>query len=166
MARTRAFSMRVAAVMALMCAGANVAAAQPARNTTLTVNSTGLSVTTTTPDDYDAGSVVVGTVTFTVDLVSATGNPLRTRVTTVNLLCAAGCPAGFGRLEWRRADLGVWNPLTTSPVLVEQRTATFDGANDPWSRQVFWRYTLDWTTVPPSGPTAFPVTFQLVVTAP
>lgn len=144
-------------------------AAQPPR-TVLTVSGLPLSVTNPTADDFDAGSVSLGSSAFTVDLTTNGGGGFSPRVTTVSVRCTSTCPSSgtlpVASLQWRRADLGTWNTLTTAFVAVETRTATFAGANDPWSNSIFWRYLLSWTTRPPAAATQFRLDFQLQVTAP
>jgi hypothetical protein len=71
-----------------------------------------------------------------------------------------------GGLQWRRADLATWNTLTTAFVTVEARTATFNGANDPWNNAMFWRYVLTYTGTPPTAASEFRIQYQLQVTAP
>ena len=145
--------------------------AQGSRRTNLTVTGLPLSVATTTTADFDALSVAIGSFSFTVDLTTNSGGAgFSPRSTTVQVRCGTPCPASgtlaVGSLQWRRSDLGTWNPLTTAYVTVENRTATFGGANDPWSNTVFWRYALSWTGNPPTAATAFYLQFQLTVAAP
>lgn len=156
------------ALLALLPA---MASAQGNRRTNITTTGFPLSVTQTTPTDYDAGFVTLGTTSFTVDLRTNNGaGGFSPRQTTVRVRCGGACPASgtaaLNRLQWRRADLGVWNPLTTAFVDVETRVATFNGANDPWSNSLQWRYTLDWASVPPAAATAFYIEVELQVTAP
>ena len=155
-----------AVLFAVLAGAAPRLEGQTNRLTVLTLSGFPLTVTTTTTADYDAGSAVLGSTGFTVDLTSNAGAGFATRVTTVNVQCGLPCPAGVGSLQWRRNDLGVWNSLTTSFVLVEARTATFNGANDPWSNTIHWRYLLGWTTHPPAPTDQYLVQFQLVVSAP
>lgn len=141
--------------------------AQGNRRTTVTVTGLPLSVTQTTTTDFDAGSVAIGSISIAVDLTTNTGaGGFSPRVTAVNIRCGPTCTGNFARIQWRRADLGTWNPLTTSFVNIETRTATFNGTNDPWSNTVFFRYQLAYASDPPSGPTQHTLEFQLVVTAP
>lgn len=145
--------------------------AQGSRRTNITTTGFPLATTSTSPADFDAGFVAIGSTTFTVDLRTNTGGGgFSPRVTTVNVQCAAPCPASgtasLAGLQWRRADLGVWNTLTTAYVPVESRTATFAGANDPWQNTLFWRYLLSWTGTPPAAASDFYVRLELVVTAP
>ncbi|MEX2181958.1 MAG: hypothetical protein WD771_07945 [Gemmatimonadaceae bacterium] len=164
-------SLRVAGVCGAVLLAATVGVAptlhgQTNRLTVLTLSGFPLTVSTTTPADFDAGSVPLGTTGFTVDLTSNAGPGFATRVTTVNVQCGLPCPAGVTSLQWRRNDLSVWNTLTTSFALVESRTATFNGVNDPWSNSMLWRYLVGWTTNPPAPTEQYLITFQLVVTAP
>jgi hypothetical protein len=147
------------------------AEAQGNRRTTLATTGFPISATSTTPVDYDAGFVAIGSTTFTVNLTTnAGGGGFSPRVTTVRVRCGSPCPASgtlpVSGLEWRRSDLGTWTPLTTAFADVEVRTATFNGTNDPWSNSLFWRYALTWAGVPPTAQTQYFIEFQLQVTAP
>lgn len=151
----------------LIASVAAVAQAQGNRRTVLAITGLPLSATSTSPNDFDAGSVSVGSHAFSVDLTTNTGGAgFSPRQTTVNVRCAAGCPADVTNLQWRRNDLGTWNTLTTTFAQVETRTATFNGTNDPWNNTLFWRYLLNWTSSPPAAAVTFLIEFQLVVTAP
>lgn len=157
-------------VIAALVFGPRTLEGQGQRRTEITLSGFPISNVSTAPADFDAGFVLLGSTSWTVDLTRNQGaGGFSPRVTTVNVVCAAPCPASgtlpVGSLEWRRADLGVWNPLSTTPTLVETRTATFNGTNDPWTNSVQWRYALSWTGTPPSAAT-FNVAFELVVTAP
>jgi hypothetical protein len=133
---------------------------------------TGFPLTNTGPSllDFDAGSVSLGSTTFTVNLTLNLFGNFSPRVTAVNVRCNPACPASgtlpLAGLQWRRADLATWNTLTTAFAPVETRTATFNGTNDPWSNSLFWRYQLSYTGTPPTAATQFNVQFQLQVTAP
>lgn len=165
-ARATARVVSIAAAFSLL-AGVSPLSAQGNRRTVLTVTGFPLTVATTSADDFTTGSISFGSTSFSVDLTTNSGGGgFSPRVTTVNVLCAAGCPGTVAQVQWRRADLGVWNSLTTAPVFIEARTATFSGTNDPWSRSVEWRYLLVWATTPPAAEVSFPISFELVVTAP
>lgn len=158
-------------VALLLAAFVPPAWAQGNRRTNITTAGFPLTSTSSSPADFDAGFVAIGSTTFTIDLRTNSGaGGFSPRVTTVNVQCAAPCPAGgtaaLSGLQWRRADLGVWNSLTANYVLVESRTAFFNGANDPWQNSLVWRYALSWTGTPPAAPTDFYIQMQLVVTAP
>lgn len=139
-----------------------------AQRVRLTLSGFPLQVTTTTGADFDAGSVALGSMSFTVDMTL--GVPLTATATTVSVSCDAPCPQSgslsLAALQWRRADLATWNTLTTSPTLVETRSVTFLGANDPWSNTVAWRYLLTWTANPPAAATRWRIRFQLTTSAP
>lgn len=157
--------------LAVLAAVKTPAQAQGSRRTNITTTGFPLATPSTSPADFDAGFVAIGSTTFTVDLRTNTGlGGFSPRVTTVNVQCAAPCPASgtaaLSGLQWRRADLGAWIPLTTAYVQVESRIATFAGANDPWQNTLFWRYVLWWTGTPPAAATEFYVRLELVVTAP
>lgn len=164
-------SRRALVLLALASGAIASLEAQGNRRTNLTVTGLPLSVATTTTADFDALSVAIGSFSFTVDLTTNSGGAgFSPRSTTVQVRCGTPCPAtgtlAVESLQWRRSDLGTWNPLTTAYVTVENRTATFGGANDPWSNTVFWRYALSWTAHPPTAATAFYLQFQLTVAAP
>lgn len=141
------------------------------RRTTLTLAGFPLAVASTSASDFDAGAVTLGSTSFTVDLTTNSGGGgFSPRVTEVAVACTAPCPntgtLGVSGLQWRRNDLGTWNALTTTNVVVETRTATFNGTNDPWSNTLHWRYVLSWTANPPTGATNWQVAMRLTVTAP
>jgi hypothetical protein len=143
---------------------------QGSRRTNLTITGFPLSVASTTIAQFDAAAILIGSTTFTVDLrTNNGGGGFSPRVTTVQVNCLAPCPATgtlpVGSLQWRRTDLAAWSPLTTAPVTVETRTAAFNGANDPWSNSMQWRYAANWENTPP-GAASFRIQYQLVVTAP
>ncbi len=155
-------------LLAVALLGSSVAVdAQGNRRTRLQVTGLPLTLSATSTTDFDAGSVTIGTVNFNVNLTSNTGGGgFSPRVTTVQVRCGATCTGAFNRLQWRRNDLAVWNTLSTTFVTIETRTATFNGTNDPWANSIIFRRLLDYATDAPSGPTAFTLQFQLVVTAP
>lgn len=160
----RKFALAVGA-LALLTASAD---AQGGRRTFLYITGLPLTVTSTTAAEFEAGAVQIGTMTFTVDLTANNPN-FSPRSTTVEVRCAV-CPAAGtiapAGLQWRRGDLGSWNPLTTGFAFVEQRLAFWRGANDPWSNTISFRYALDWATSAPSAATEFQLEFQLTVAAP
>ncbi len=171
-ALTRAALCTVALVLGSgLCAPveADAQRAPRGRRTVLTVTGFPFTVTGTTPADFDAGAVTLGTITFRVD---ATSNrpAFSPRATTVNVRCFAPCPASgtipATGLQWRRGDLGTWNALTTTFSMVELRNVVFNGANDPWTNTIQFRYALAWATSPPRPATQFRVELQLVVAAP
>ena len=140
------------------------------QNTRITLSGFPLAVATTTGADFQAGFVSLGTMSFSVDATTLS-LLFTTRTATVAVLCDAGsCPQTgtlpVSGLQWRRADLATWNTLTTSPVVVETRSMTWGGTNDPWSNSVEWRYQLSWTATPPQALTRWRIRFQLTVTAP
>lgn len=146
---------------------ADALAGQGNRRSNVTISGFPLTVVGTSTTDFDAGFILFGQTSFTVDLrTNAGGGGFSPRSTTVSVRCGAPCPASGNQVEWRRVDLAAWNALSTSFADIETRIAAFDGANDPWARNVEWRYTLAWATTPPGGPIQVPVEFQLVVAAP
>lgn len=168
-ARTRSALCAVALMLgSTVCLPAD-AHAQGGRRTFLYITGFPFTVTGTTPADFDAGSVTLGTITFQVDATANTP-AFSPRATTVSVRCFAPCPstgtlAATG-LQWRRGDLGTWNPLTTAFSLVELRNLVPDGVNDPWSNTIQFRRTLAWATTPPTPATQYRIELQLVVAAP
>ncbi len=138
--------------------------------TRLTLTGFPLTVTSTSANDFEAGAVSLGSTTFTVDIVTNLFSLFRNRVTTVSVQCVAPCPfsgaTSAAGLQWRRDDQATWTNLTTTYVEIEERTATHNGANDPWGRTLHWRYQLDWTGNPPTPATQYRVRFRLQVAAP
>jgi hypothetical protein len=158
--------MRVALVgLALVAVSPEVLRAQRTR---LTISGLPLTVATTSANDFDAGAVALGSVSFTVEAISGPG--FSPRETTVQVQCRPACPntgtLALAGLQWRRNDLGVWNSLTGSYVTIEQRDLTYNGTNDPWSNSIHWRYVLSWTGNPPTPLTRWRIRFRLVVAAP
>lgn len=156
------------AVGVLALAAPEGAAQMGGRRTFLTITGLPLTVAGTTAAQFEAGSVTLGAFTFTVDLTANNPN-FSPRATTVQIRCFAPCPTSGAlsptALQWRRGDLATWNTLTATFVTVEQRTATFNGANDPWSNTIALRYLLDWATAAPTTG-EMRIQMQLTVTAP
>ncbi|MGH7700912.1 MAG: hypothetical protein ACREMJ_10410 [Gemmatimonadales bacterium] len=115
---------------------------------------------------YDAGFVLdPNPIVFTVN---ASGGPPVPRTTIVSVRAAAPTLGGgkpVADLEWRRADLGTWNAISTTDAVIESRPIVRSGLNDPWSNGVFLRIRLSWATDPP-GTYATPLVFTLTVTTP
>lgn len=155
---------------ALLLVAASVGSAHEAsaqgRRTTLTLSGFPLTASTTTTDEFDNGFSALGSTSFTVDLTTNNNASFLNRRTTVSIACAAPCPAGSSNLQWRRADQATWNTLTTTFVTVEERVATFGGANDPWGNTLAWRYLLSWTGSPPTAAQQFRIQMQLITSAP
>jgi hypothetical protein len=147
-----------------------VAGAQGGRRTSLTMTGWPLTLASTSGNDFEAGFVMLGSTTFTVDATSNSGSQFPNRSTTVEVQCAGGCPESgslsVGDVQWRRADQVAWTSLTTNFVAIEQRDLVFDGVNDPWGQSMQWRYLLSWTGSPPTAASQFRVRFRLLVTAP
>lgn len=157
-------------LLLLGCALLLPRAASAQWNTVLTLSGWPLTVTSTSGADFAAGAVSLGATGFTVDATTNLFNFFSTRSTTVEVQCVAPCPRSGTTtatgLQWRRDDQATWTNLTTAFVEVEQRTLTFNGANDPWGRTMLWRYQLNWTGNPPAPATQFRIRFRLVVAAP
>ena len=159
-------------VAGLLSAGLLAAAARDAgaqRRTSLAISGWPLTTTSTSANDFEAGFVLLGATSFTVDAVSNT--PAFTlRSTTVSVQCVPACPRGgtlpLAGVQWRRNDQATWNTLTTAYVAIETRTLSFGGVNDPWSQTVQWRYALNWATNGPTAASQFRIRFRLTVAAP
>lgn len=161
--------MKPRAFLALLVAALATRTVEAQARTTLTVSGWPLAATSTSAAEFEAGSVALGSTAVTVDLV-ATNPPLTSRSTTVEVQCVPACPRSgtlpLLGLQWRRDDQATWTPLTTAYAIIETRTATFNGANDPWSRTIHWRYTLTWAGNPPMAVSEFRLRFRLTVAPP
>lgn len=140
-----------------------------AQQTRMNITGWPITRTTTTGADFEAGAIALGSTSVTVD-ARTNGPPLSPRTTTVAVSCVPACPRtgtlSLAGLQWRRDDQVGWTTLTTTDVVVEQRQVFFNGANDPWTRTIEWRYVLNWLTNPPTAATQFRIRFRLTVTAP
>jgi len=117
--------------------------------------------------DFNAGVIAEPTgILFTV---AVTGGPANVFRTTTVAIRASSATLGGGKLlsdlEWRRADLGTWNPMTTTDAAIESRQQKKNGTNDPWSNTVFLRMQLTWATDAP-GTYTTGLVFTLTVTTP
>jgi len=164
--RGRGLMRRLAVVGALLALAGGEARAQ--RQTVLTVATFPLVVTTTTGNDFENGSVALGSLNFSVN--ATTNSPaFSPRETTVQIMCvAAACPnqgtLSLTGLQWRLGVGGTWTQLTTAYVTVETRDVVFSGSNDPWSNDIYFRYVLSWTGNPPTASqTRWRIRFRLVV---
>jgi len=140
-----------------------------AQRTVLSLSGWPRTVTSTSATDFEAGFVLLGATTFTVD--ATTNTPVLTsRSTTVAVQCVPACPRTgtlpLAGVQWRRNDLATWNTLTTAYVPIETRTLVFGGVNDPWTQTLQWRYALNWATNGPTAASQFRIRFRLTVAAP
>jgi len=139
-----------------------------AQKTQLTVSGYPIAFPSPTAADYTAGFITsTGSLLFTVDATS--GNSLQ-RTTSVSIRCAAPCPATgtkpLNTLQWQRPG-GPWTTLTTTNALVESRAVLRGLVNDPWSNTIDFRFTLGWTTDPPSASAnTYNIILTLTVTVP
>lgn len=123
--------------------------------------------------DFAAGVIQsAAPISFTVTPKTGTTSQ---RTTTVSIRCAVPCPMtgtkSVSTLSWRRADLGVWNVLTTTDAIVESRPVFYKqpapASNDPWSNSIYFQFTLDWLTDPPSATqNSYSIIMTLTVTVP
>lgn len=154
---------------ALLVAALAMRTVEAQARTTLTVSGWPLAAASTSAAEFEAGSVALGSTAFTVDLV-ATNPPLTSRSTMVEVQCVPACPRSgtlpLAGLQWRRDDQATWTTLTTAYAIIETRTATFNGTNDPWSRTMLWRYALTWAGNPPTAVSEFRLRFRLTVAPP
>jgi hypothetical protein len=135
-------------VAAISLAVALFASTLDAQKTNLTVTGGTISFPAPTAADYDAGYMDAPTgATVTLDAQNGTS-----RTTTIAIRATSASLGGgkaIGQLQWRRADLAVWNSITLTDAQVEQRVQIRNGLNDPWGNTIFFRMLLDWTTDPP-----------------
>ena len=147
-----------------MLAGAPAVRAQG--RISITVTGGPVAFPTPTAADYDAGFIQASApLVFTVD---ATGGPAVQRTATVSITGTSATLGGakpLADLQWRRADLGAWNPLGVGGVAVESHPIVRNGLNDPWTNSVFFRMLLAWATDPP-GTYTTGVNLTLTVTTP
>jgi len=119
-----------------------------AQKTTLTLTNATVTFPAPAAADYINGYVDATGVTFQL---AATAGASRTATVLIRATSASlGGGKVLGDLEWRRSDLAIWNPITTTDVQVEQRVMVKNGANDPWSNTIFFRMLLSWTTDAPA----------------
>ena len=116
---------------------------------------------------YDAGVNTNATgIGFTVDAVGGPANQDRTTTVSVRATSATlGGGKALSDLQWRRADLGTWNPMTTSDAAIDSRPVRRNINNDAWNNTVFLRMLLNWTTDAPATYSTGLV-FTLTVTTP
>jgi hypothetical protein len=144
-----------------------------AQRTRMTVSGFPINFPTPSGADFDAGFIESATgITFTID--AQTGSNTQ-RTTTVMIRCGAPCPTtgtkSLSELSWRRADLGTWNPLTTTNDVVESRLVfrnqPLPASNDPWSNTLYFQFALSWLGDPPSAtPNSYNIIMTLIVTVP
>ena len=137
----------------------------PAQQATLTLVNAPATLSTPTAADYNAGFVAEPTgITFLVGL-SGGGNTARTTIVSIRSTATTmGATKPIGDLQWRRADLGTWNSVTTNNVVV-QTVTPFRRNDPPWSNTIFFRALLSWTADPPGSYSA-PLVVTLTVTTP
>ena len=160
--------MRVAVILLLLAGKMSVPAT--AQRTTLSVS--GFPITfSPTAAQLSTGFVdSPSPITFTVD---ATAGTTAQRTTIVTIRCEAPCPVSGSKsmsgLNWRRADLALWNAMTTVDAFVESRfvyrNQPLPASNDPWSNSIYWRALVDWTTDAP-GTSTYNIVMTLTVTVP
>lgn len=116
-----------------------------------------------TETNYDNGSVpATSALAFTLDLSKGGGGTGRHGIISIRAASAfMGGTKPIGDLQWRRADLGTWNSVTTTNVQIESRAMVKGGLNDPWSNSVFFRTLLSWST---DGPATYTPTIILTCT--
>jgi hypothetical protein len=136
-----------------------------AQQGTLTVINAPAALSAPAAADYNAGFVVGPTaITFTVGLSGGGNTPRTTIVSIRSTATTMGGTKPIGDLQWRRADLGTWNSITTSDVVI-QTVTPFRRNDPPWSNAIFFRALLSWTTDPPGSYLA-PLVLTLTVTTP
>ena len=142
-----ALLIRLAPSLALLALAGSAVGAQNPRSV-LTITAT-VVFPAPTANDYEAGFVnSTAGVTFNVNATQG-AQPHTTTVLIRSLSANLGGTKPIGHLQWRRADLAVWNNLSAADVQVEQRPQTLNVLNDPWGNTIFFRMVLNWTTDPP-----------------
>lgn len=132
---------------------------------TLTVTGGPATFPAPTGTDYDAGYLDdPAGIAFQLGVAGAAA----TRTTTVSIRATTPTLGGgkpVGDLEWRRADLPTWNPMTVGDAVVESRPVRKNQLNDPWGNTVFLRMRLTWANDAPATYTTG-VVLTLTVTTP
>lgn len=135
-------------IAAISLAVALFASPLAAQKTILTLTGGVVTFPAPTAADYDAGYIDSPGMTFTVN--AQTGASRTTTISIRSTSASLGGAKPIGELQWRRADLAVWNPIALSDAQVEQRVQVRNGLNDPWNNTIFFRMLLNWTTDPPA----------------
>jgi len=133
------------------------------QNTRLNIGGFNGNIGTASVANFDAGMrTSANDMTYTVTIASLSDQ----RNTSVYVRANAATMGGskpVSDVEWRRDDLSVWNPLTTSDVLIESRTIQTNGTS--WANSLWFRCNLNWTSdVSLAYSTTITITLQ--VTAP
>jgi hypothetical protein len=132
---------------------------------TLTVTNAPATLSVPIAADYNAGFVAGLTgISFTVDITAGANINRSTIVSIRSTAPTMGGTKPVGDLQWRRADLGTWNSLTTSDLVVQSVTP-YRRNDPPWSNTIFFRALLSWTADPPGSYVA-PLVLTLTVTTP
>ena len=159
----------VGAAALLLVLGAPEARAQ---KLTLLINSgSPVAFPNATEADYDNASVnaTTGSVTataplsFTLDLLGGGGGGV-SRTGSLSIRSSSATMGGtkpIGDLQWRRGDLGTWNDMTTTNVLVQSNTMQRNSVHDPWGNTIVFRVKLNWGT---DGPATYTPTIVLTAT--
>lgn len=133
----------------------------------LTITGAPVSFSAPTVTDYNNGYLPAGgALTYTV--AGTGGGRGISHTSTVSVRATTGTLGGtkvITDLQWRRADLSTWNPMTTTAAQIEQRLIVRRGSNDPWSNQVFLRMLLSYANDGP-GTHSATLVFTLTVTTP
>ena len=131
-------------VLRLLLATTLSAAGLNAQNTSLSISGFASgNFGNSTVANFDAGFDEAGqVVTFTVAITTGAAS----RKTNVYISATAGTIGSnpIADVVWRRNDLGVWNPLSTTPVLVETRTIA--GVGTSWANGVVLRIQYPWNS--------------------
>jgi hypothetical protein len=152
---------RVALAGVALVAATNVAAA--AQTTRITAAGFTGSVGTATGADFAAGfRQAASDVTLTVlNVANAAARTYR-----IDIFCAAATLGGtkpVSDLEWRRTDLTAWNPMSTTPTLVQSGAVPGVGASV--ATGVRLRMRLNFATDVPATYSAT-VSYRLTITTP
>lgn len=158
-------SWRLAAISCLALALPATLLAQGKEKLTITGGPVSFPAPTVT--DYNNGYLSAGgALTYTV--AGTGGGRGISHTSTVSVRATTGTLGGtksITDLQWRRADLPTWNPMTTTSAQIEQRVIVRRGSNDPWSNQIFLRMLLSYANDGP-GAHSGTLVFTLTITTP
>lgn len=157
--------------LALLLLGAGAAPASAQKLTLLIVSGSPVAFPTATEADYDNAAVNATTgavaatapLAFTLDLLGGGGGGV-SRTGSLSIRASSATMGGtkpIGDLQWRRNDLGTWNDMTTTNVVVQSRTMVRNSTNDPWGNSILFRVKLNWAN---DGPATYTPTIVLTAT--
>ncbi len=147
----------------VLAAGLSVAAPSAhAQNTQLSIAGFNGAFGNSTVANFDAGFDQAGS-NITVTVTSTSGAQSRRARVYISASAATIGSKPISDVQWQRTDLGVWNSLSTSLVLVDEQVMGGTGAT--WSRNILLRILYPWATTPAEALSG-QVRFTLQVVAP